>query len=525
MRDAPPHVALSPGADPGETSMQTYGRSLATGFALAFFILCVVGGLAVRSAFLMENASARAADSYQRLRALNGFEDTLTASETAQRAYLLTLDKAYLPPFERAAADTARRLTGLVATPGWGAQAVALDGLEQGVPALVQLYRERIEQRPSMTLDEVTRSVKAAEGRKRMEQLRALITAMEGAESAELDARSAEMTGTTRLVKLVSVVGVSVGLALVAAIGLALQRRLTRTVGGAAVDLTRQARELQDASQLQAGATKETATATVQLTATMHEVQAAAKQIALRSQEVEEIAAASTRAAQAGGQAVDRAKESVGQMRAQIDRVVTQMTALGREVQGAATVLTTIEELAERTNILAINATIEAFAAGEAGDRFQVVAEEIRRLAEKMRGDATAIKLQLDAIMNASNATIMSTEAGFKAVEAGSAQFGEVNAALTLVATRVMASDAASREIRQATTQQSIAAQQLERALSEVNRAAVEADGATQRNLRTAAAMTEMAGRLSALVTPEAGGLAAAGKPGAPVIGRAALSR
>ena len=123
-------------------------------------------------------------------------------------------------------------------------------------------------------------------------------------------------------------------------------------------------------------------------------------------------------------------------------------------------------------------------------------------MAEKMRTDAMDIKSQLESIRNSSNATIMSTEAGFKAVEASSALFGEVDAALDLIAARVVASDTASREIRMATLQQSTAAQQLETALNEVNRATLDSEGASRRNLETATAVAATADRLSAFVAP-----------------------
>lgn len=485
-----------------ESPMQTYGRSLAIGFALAFAILCAVGGLAVRGAFLMEHASTRANQSHQALRGLTMLGDALTAADTTQRSFILSNDRAYLEPFEKALIDVRDRLAAMKASAIWMEHSSVMDAVEEDVPALISVYRERIAQRGTMSLDEVTRHPKAVESRRRLETLRKRLSDLETAEVAVLNARTTEMVETTQLVKRVSITGVVAGLALVAWIGVALQRRLMRTIGGAAVELTEQAKELHASSQQQAGAAKETASAAIQLSSTMHEVQAAAKQIAQRSSEVEEIAAASTRAAQAGSQAMLRARDTVGAMRGQIDRVVEHMTALGREVQGAATVLTTVEELAERTNILAINATIEAFAAGDAGQRFQVVAEEIRRLAEKMRTDAMDIKSQLESIRNSSNATIMSTEAGFKAVEASSQLFGEVDAALDLIAARVVASDTASREIRMATLQQSTAAQQLETALNEVNRATVDSEGASRRNLETASAVAATADRLSAFVAP-----------------------
>src|ERR1051326_2619587 len=81
--------------------------------------------------------------------------------------------------------------------------------------------------------------------------------------------------------------------------------------------------------------------------------------------------------------------------------------------------------LAEQTNVLAINATIESAGAGDAGKRFAVVADEIRKLADRVGGSTKEIRALVDEIRAAANTTVMATEDGSKAVDAGSAQFGE----------------------------------------------------------------------------------------------------
>ncbi|OWQ90361.1 hypothetical protein CDN99_13450 [Roseateles aquatilis] len=476
--------------------MKTYGRSMGLGFALVFAILAGIGAVAVRGAFLMDQASTRLAEGHRALRDLSALHGAITATETGQRGFLLSGDRGYLPSFEAGVKDTARRLSELRDSPTLHDRALQLDDVERMISSLFGTFRQRIAQREATTLEEVMRAPQVETARRQMAQLRAALKDVEDEATTQLDARSAEMAEATREVKAFAVGGALLGLVLIVVVWAVLQRQLTRSVGGAAEDMLRQSRELEASSQQQASATKETATATVQVTATMHEVQAAAHQIAERSAEVEAIAVASTLAAQAGGSAMVRARETVGLMRQQIDRVVTQMLALGKKVQGATTVLSAVEEFAERTNILAINATIEAASAGEAGERFQVVADEIRRLAERVRGDALEIRYQLDEIRNASNATVMATEAGSKAVDASSDLFAEVDEALRLIVKRVSTSESASQEIRLATQQQSSAVQQLEVALAGVTSATNEAEQSAHRNLSTAGALSTTAHRL-----------------------------
>ena len=118
--------------------------------------------------------------------------------------------------------------------------------------------------------------------------------------------------------------------------------------------------------------------------------------------------------------------ESISGIRRQVDQIVSHMLELGKKSQEIGAVLDIVSELAEQTNILAINATIEAAGAGEAGKRFAVVAEEIRKLADRVGGSTKEVRTLIDDVRSAVNTTVMATETGSKAVDAGSRQFGDV---------------------------------------------------------------------------------------------------
>src|SRR2546422_228947 len=118
----------------------------------------------------------------------------------------------------------------------------------------------------------------------------------------------------------------------------------------------------------------------------------------------------SSGSARAGGQTVQAAQESVGSIRRQVDLIVTHMLDLGKKSQQIGGILEIINELAEQTNILAINATIEAAGAGEAGKRFAVVADEIRKLADRVGGSTKEIRTLIEEIRAAVNSTVMATE-------------------------------------------------------------------------------------------------------------------
>src|SRR5207237_4235536 len=110
---------------------------------------------------------------------------------------------------------------------------------------------------------------------------------------------------------------------------------------------------------------------------------ATSRQIADSAQRVAHIADETAQAARTGDQTVHRAHDSVGGIKRQVDLIVAHMLDLGRKSQQIGGILEIINELAEQTNILAINATIESAGAGEAGKRFAVVAGEGRKLADR----------------------------------------------------------------------------------------------------------------------------------------------
>ncbi|SEK62599.1 CHASE3 domain-containing protein [Roseateles sp. YR242] len=484
--------------------MKTYGRSLGLGFAVASVALCVMGGLAVRSAFLMEQSNLEVTDEQEDVRAIAALSTALTATETAQRGFLLTGDRAYLVPEKQAATAVRQGLAWLQERPSLAAGGRQLAEVQRGVSMLFDLYDARIAQRPGASLDAVMASAKVAEGRQLMEGLRSRLSELERGQAAELDAAALAMNKTTAFVKTSAMAGTGMGLVLVLAVWIGLQRLLTRTVGTAADEVALQSRALTASSGRQALSSQHTATAAVQLSATLHEVQTAAGQIARRSTEVQQVAMASTHAALEGGLAAEQAQSTVQALRVQIDHVVDQMLRLGKSVQDAEGVLGTMESLAARTNILAINATIEAAGAGSAGERFQTVADEIRLLAKTMQADAIDIKRRLELIRNASNATVMTTEGGSKAVDESVKRFAEVANTLRTIVERVRFTETASREITSSTQQQSVAVQQMDGAMADVSRSAKEAEEIASGNLLTASSLSDTAQRLSAFVATPA---------------------
>ena len=202
---------------------------------------------------------------------------------------------------------------------------------------------------------------------------------------------------------------------------------------------------------------------------------------------------------------MQRAQEGISGIKRQVDLVVTHMLELGKKSQQAGGILELINELAEQTNILAINASIEAAGAGDSGRRFAVVADEIRKLADRVAGSTKEIRGVIEDMRAAVNTTVMATETGTKAVDAGAKQFGEVTTSFRHIVGLVATTTEAAREIELSTKQQTSAVEQVNVAITNVAQAARETEASSGQTLQTSTQLAGLSRELSRLIDSSTG--------------------
>lgn len=318
-------------------------------------------------------------------------------------------------------------------------------------------------------------------------------------EEAKQGASSTAASATT-----LTSVTAALALVLAAVIAFSLTRVLGRQIGTAVGQVQSSSTELQAAANQQATGSRQQATAMSEITTTIRELLATSRQIAESAQRVAQVAEQTAGAARSGDSTVQKANESISAIRRQVDIIVTHMLELGKKSQQIGAVLEIVSELAEQTNILAINATIEAAGAGEAGKRFAVVADEIRKLADRVAGSTKEIRTLIEDVRSAVNTTVMTTETGSKAVDAGSKQFGDVTSALKQIASLVTTTTEAAREIELSTKQQTTAVEQVNVAIGNVAQATRETEASSGQTLQTASQLASLSTDLLRLVRPVA---------------------
>jgi methyl-accepting chemotaxis protein len=288
------------------------------------------------------------------------------------------------------------------------------------------------------------------------------------------------------------------------ATGILLTRTLGRQIGTAVGQVQSSSAELQAAATEQATGAKEQATALSEIATTINELLATSRQITESARRVAQIAEQTAGAAGAGGDTVDQAHESIAAIRRQVDLVVNHMLELGKKSQQIGTVLEIVSELAEQTNILAINATIEAAGAGESGNRFAVVADEIRKLADRVGGSTKEIRGLIDDVRSAVNTTVMATETGSKAVDTGSKQFAHVTSSFRQIAGLVTTTTEAAREIELSIKQQMTAVEQVNVAIANIAQASKQTEASTSQTQQTASQLAVLSNDLLSVIRPAA---------------------
>jgi methyl-accepting chemotaxis protein len=479
----------------------TFTRKIGLLVAFALAVLLAVGALALWSSRGLLDAHHRVDAAHATVEAL---DDLVDATHVAEYRCTLNLQLG-----TAASAEAARRAIDAVpATEG------ALDAF-RGDP---QLARDAEELRTQLTeelrqlgrqLDARRESAEAAaklnEDRNvELEAVERIEASLEAAVRERLGRDSATAAEEAAATERTLIAGSLAALVLLVVGGVALARGLARQVGGAVGEMKSASTELNAAANQQAAGSREQATATTEVTTTIRELLASARQIAESAQRVARIADDTAKAANAGRATVGQAQEAIGSIRRQVDLIVGHMVELGRTSQRIGSILEIIGELAEQTNILAINATIESAGAGEAGRRFAVVAEEIRKLADRVGGSAKEIRPLIEEIRSAANAAVMATEDGSKAVDAGAKRFGEVAASFAGIADAVAVTSDAAREIELSTKQQSTAVEQVNQAIGSVAVAAKQMEASTTQTFQASSRLAELARDLSRLVTAAA---------------------
>jgi len=230
--------------------------------------------------------------------------------------------------------------------------------------------------------------------------------------------------------------------------------KVLERVRKAAIDVSSSANEILLASEeMSTGATQQdqeitnTSSAVEQLTVSM-------KQVSNNAEASAEAARRALDAAEQGNRAVRDTLEGMQRIRASVQATAKKIKSLGDRSLEISEIINVINDITEQTNLLALNAAIEAARAGEAGRGFAVVADEVRKLAEHSRNATKDIAALIKAIQAETNEAVVVMEEGTKEVEIGARLADQAGKALEAISSVVRQSAELVQEISLASKQQ-----------------------------------------------------------------------
>ncbi|CAK0776271.1 methyl-accepting chemotaxis protein [Gammaproteobacteria bacterium] len=213
----------------------------------------------------------------------------------------------------------------------------------------------------------------------------------------------------------------------------------------------------------------------------MTEMAASALEVARNTGIAVLAAGQSDRAADEGRKVVSAVVESINALAAEVDKVSSVIQELKIESESIGKVLDVIGAIANQTNLLALNAAIEAARAGEAGRGFAVVADEVRTLAQRTQLSTKEIQYIIERIQGSANRAVQVMEGGNKRVEGSVQQAALAGNALEAIIRSVASIRDMNLQIASTAEEQTVVADEMNRNIISINTAAIQTvQGATQ---------------------------------------------
>lgn len=213
----------------------------------------------------------------------------------------------------------------------------------------------------------------------------------------------------------------------------------------------------------------------------VEEMTMTAGEVARKSQEAADIAQEASNTALSGQRIVTEAVASMHQVSDAVGQSSEVIATLGRSSDQIGEIVGTIEDIADQTNLLALNAAIEAARAGEQGRGFAVVADEVRKLAERTTKATKEIAQMIRQIQSDTKAAVTSMEEGTQRVGNGVTLANKTSEALTQIESFVMQTAGMIQQIAAAAEQQSTTTHQIAKDLEAVTQVGEETStGATE---------------------------------------------
>jgi methyl-accepting chemotaxis protein len=238
-------------------------------------------------------------------------------------------------------------------------------------------------------------------------------------------------------------------------------------VVAASGQLSAQVEQVSHGAEMQRGRVESTASAMAEMNSTVAEVARNASSASDQSSQTRENAVS-------GSALVNKVVGSINRMNEVAVQLQRNMQTLGEQAEGIGNVMNVISDIADQTNLLALNAAIEAARAGEAGRGFAVVADEVRKLAEKTMNATREVGESISAIQSSTRTNIDEVAVAVESVHEATGLANSSGEALHDIVDLAESTSSVVSSIAAAAEEQSAASEEITRAVGEINRLVAE---------------------------------------------------
>lgn len=474
----------------------------------------------------------------------------LKDAETGQRGFIITGDERYLEPFNNATKTIFQTIdNGIELTKDNPAQQERIKKTKLLASARIEILNQIIDLRRNVGFDAALKEVVTNKGKKIMDDIRLAIDEIETVENGLLEVRTNKMNNDVIMTNSVIIYGTLFSIILVVLIGLLIVRNISRPLNEISKIATRIAsndltveilpterkdeigilsqaflqmvenlkRSLKDiidgvnllgssSSEILAATTQvasgsaETASAITETTTTVEEVRQAAQLSSQKASRVSENAQQVVQVTQLGQKAVDDTLNGMHDIQNQMESVANTIVRLSEQSQQIGGIIASVTDVADQSNLLAVNAAIEAAKAGEQGKGFAVVAQEIKSLAQQSKQATMQVRNILTDIQKATSAAVMATEQASKSVEGGVKQSAQAGDAIKKLAETSSKAVESATQIVASSQQQTVGMEQIGLAMQNINQAGTENAASMVQAEKAAKDLNELGQKLKLLV-------------------------
>jgi len=231
----------------------------------------------------------------------------------------------------------------------------------------------------------------------------------------------------------------------------------------------------------------------------MTEMSATAQEVSGHAVNAATLASEANTAAQEGVNTMSQAQASVDKLASQISNAVEVVRNLEENTNNVGTVLSVIKGIAEQTNLLALNAAIEAARAGEQGRGFAVVADEVRTLAKKTQESTEEIEDIINNVQDGAKETVSVMDASYEITESSAHMFGEANKKLNAISESISQINELNMQVATAAEEQTSVSEDITKTIVEMSDLIEATSNASKSSVDTAHNLNDIAQEVTKL--------------------------